>query len=86
MIEVKQTNIGKMTFADRNTELTASVISKFLMPLLVTIYDKVEIISVNKTTSTLRLLVNDDVVRFSYDIVTASRKDDPHGFRLLGQI
>jgi len=86
MIEVIQTNIGKMTFADRKTELTTSVISKYLMPLLETIYENVEIISVNKVAKTLRLLVNGDVIRFSYDIVTASRKGDPHGFRLRGQI
>tara|TARA_B100000508_G_scaffold128675_1_gene114620 strand:+ start:750 stop:1199 length:450 start_codon:yes stop_codon:yes gene_type:complete len=84
--KVIQTNIGKMTFADRNTELTTSVILKYLMPLLETVYEKFDIISVNKASNTLRLLVNGDVVRFSYDIVTASRKDDPHGFRLLGRI
>ncbi len=86
MIKVIQTNIGNMTFADRSTELTTSVISKYLMPLLQTVYEKLEIISVNKDAKTLRLLVNGDVVRFSYDIVTASRKDDPHGFRLRGRI
>lgn len=32
-----------MTFADRKTELTTSVISKYLMSLLETIYENVEI-------------------------------------------
>ncbi|MDP2566468.1 hypothetical protein [Pseudoalteromonas marina] len=86
IIEVKNTNIGRMTFADRNTELTVNVISKFLKPLLETIYEDVEIISVNKAAMTLRFIVNGNVVKFSYDIVTASRNDDPHGFRLRGKI
>lgn len=85
MIEIRHTNIGKMTFADRATSLTSKVVVEHLMPLLKTVYSDVEVISINLHNKTLRLLVAGNVVRFSYDVITASRLDDPFGFRLRGE-
>lgn len=86
MIEVKQTNIGRMTFADRNTKLTVNVIAKQCRPLLEEMYEHVKIVSVNRVDRKLHLVADGQEIQFLYDIVTASRLTDPHGFRLLGKV
>jgi len=86
MIEIIETNIGKMTFVDRSVEITSGVIKQQLTPLLETVYKSVDVISINTHKNTVRILANGDVMPFSYQIIVASQPDAPVGFRLLGKV